>query len=119
MKRMMSRFSRIAFAVSLPLIFLAAPLRAANWFPLGPYGGDARSFAADLHNPQHLYLGTATGWIYESHDGGNSWNRVAQIADRNDLHPQGLVPQDADIVKPAPDFDGDLIKLRAAKQNRS
>ena len=82
---MMSRFSRIAFAVSLPLIFLAAPLRAANWFPLGPYGGDARSFAADLHNPQHLYLGTATGWIYESHDGGNSWNRVAQIADRNDL----------------------------------
>jgi photosystem II stability/assembly factor-like uncharacterized protein len=48
-----------------------------------------------------LYLGTATGWIYESHNGGNSWTRVAQIANRNDLvidhilvdplHPKRLV----------------------------
>ncbi len=45
-------------------------MHAVNWFPLGPYGGDARSFAADPGNSKHLYLGTASGWIYESQDGG-------------------------------------------------
>ena len=58
---------------------------AVNWFPLGPYGGDARSFAVDPHDSKHLYLGTETGWIYQSHDGGNAWTRVTQIEGRNDL----------------------------------
>lgn len=58
---------------------------AVNWFPLGPYGGDARSFAVDPHDSKHLYLGTETGWIYQSHDGGTSWKRVAQVEGRNDL----------------------------------
>ena len=59
--------------------------RAATWFPLGPFGGDARSLAADPADSKHLFLGTATGWIYDSHDGGSTWNRVAQISKRNDL----------------------------------
>ncbi len=59
--------------------------RAANWFPLGPFGGDARSFAADPADSRHLFLGTATGWIYDSGDGGEHWARVAQISKRNDL----------------------------------
>jgi photosystem II stability/assembly factor-like uncharacterized protein len=98
---MMSRLSRIGFVGLLPLFCLVAPSRAATWYPLGPFGGDARAFAADSQDPQHLYLGTATGWIYESHNGGSSWTRVAQIADRNDLvvdhiltdplHPKRLV----------------------------
>ncbi len=58
---------------------------AANWFPLGPYGGDARSFGVDPHDSKHLYLGTETGWIYQSHDGGNTWTRVTQLEGRNDL----------------------------------
>ena len=58
---------------------------AATWFPLGPYGGDARSFAVDPHDSKHLYLGTETGWIYQSYDDGNSWKRVSQVDGRNDL----------------------------------
>lgn len=58
---------------------------AANWFPLGPYGGDARSIAADPHDSKHLYLGTETGWIYQSRDGGSSWTRITQIEGNNDL----------------------------------
>ncbi len=59
---------------------------AANWFPLGPFGGDVRSLAADPADPSHhLFLGTATGWIYDSHDGGATWKRVSQINSRNDL----------------------------------
>jgi photosystem II stability/assembly factor-like uncharacterized protein len=64
---------------------LSTPMHAVSWFPLGPYGGDARSFAADSHDSKHLYLGTANGWIYESHDGGENWIRLSQIAKRNDL----------------------------------
>ena len=58
---------------------------AATWFPLGPFGGDARALAADPADSRHVFLGTLTGWIYDSHDGGSTWTRVAQIAHRNDL----------------------------------
>jgi photosystem II stability/assembly factor-like uncharacterized protein len=64
---------------------VALPLRAASWFPLGPYGGDARAFAADPENSSHIYLGTDTGWIYGSKDGGATWARIAHIDHRNDL----------------------------------
>lgn len=63
----------------------AVPMHAVSWFPLGPYGGDARCFAADPGNSKHLYLGTANGWIYESQNGGESWIRLSQIENRNDL----------------------------------
>lgn len=64
---------------------LGTPARAVSWFPLGPYGGDARSFAVDPQDSKHLYLGTQTGWLYQSHDDGNSWTRVSQIDGRSDL----------------------------------
>ncbi|HEY5380754.1 MAG TPA: hypothetical protein VIJ65_00730 [Acidobacteriaceae bacterium] len=69
----------------LVLELLAPVARAAKWFPLGPFGGDARSFAIDPHDSKHLYLGTETGWIYQSHDDGKTWARVSQIEGRNDL----------------------------------
>jgi photosystem II stability/assembly factor-like uncharacterized protein len=85
-------------AISLCLSVLSAGnIRAeVTWFPLGPFGGDARSFAADPHDPHHLYLGTATGWVYESHDGGSSWKRVAQIAQRDDLVIDHILADDSD-----------------------
>lgn len=69
----------------LVLELLAPAARAVTWFPLGPFGGDARSFAIDPHDSKHLYLGTETGWIYQSHDDGKSWARVSQIEGRSDL----------------------------------
>ncbi len=60
-------------------------LAAVPWYPLGPYGGHARAIAADPHNSQHLYLGTATGWVYESNDGGAKWSRLSMVAKRDDL----------------------------------
>ena len=78
------------------LVFAAALLdgtcRAANWFPLGPFGGDVRSLAADPADPSHhLFLGTATGWLYDSHDGGATWTRVGQINDRDDLAVDNII----------------------------
>jgi len=72
---------------SVALIFLFSCLRlnAVNWLPFGPYGGDARAFVADSHDHTHLYLGTANGWIYESHNGGGEWKRLARVGNRDDL----------------------------------
>jgi photosystem II stability/assembly factor-like uncharacterized protein len=68
------------------------PMHAVTWFPLGPYGGDARSFASDPLDSAHLYLGTANGWIYESHNGGESWIRLSEIEKRNDLVIDHILP---------------------------
>jgi photosystem II stability/assembly factor-like uncharacterized protein len=55
------------------------------WFPFGPDGGDARAFAADPQDHAHIYLGTTNGSIYESHDGGKQWTRLARLDKRDDL----------------------------------
>jgi photosystem II stability/assembly factor-like uncharacterized protein len=85
LKSLKSLTLRILAVLVLSWTVFAIPTRAVSWFPLGPYGGDARCFAADPGNSRHLYLGTANGWIYESYDGGETWVRLSQIDDRNDL----------------------------------
>jgi photosystem II stability/assembly factor-like uncharacterized protein len=76
---------RLGAAVCLWGGFLAGTAHAVPWFSLGPFGGDARSLVADPGNPKLLYMGTDTGWIYRSDNGGNSWERTAHIAKRDDL----------------------------------
>jgi photosystem II stability/assembly factor-like uncharacterized protein len=60
-------------------LFLCLPLRAEKWILLGPDGGDARSLAYDPRNPDHVFLGTSTGCIFVSSDGGQSWSRFAHL----------------------------------------
>ncbi len=71
----------------LLLLTLSATLRAhaVTWFPVGPDGGDARSFGSDPSDHNHLLLGTATGWIYQSRDGGATWTHLARLGMRDDL----------------------------------
>jgi photosystem II stability/assembly factor-like uncharacterized protein len=69
---------------------------AVTWFPFGPNGGDARAFAADPSERDHLYLGTVNGWLYESHDGGESWKRLARMENRTDLALDNIVVDPAD-----------------------
>jgi photosystem II stability/assembly factor-like uncharacterized protein len=79
------------------LLFTLSCLRlnAVNWLPFGPDGGDVRSFAADPHDHAHLYLGTVTGWIYESRDGGTEWRRLAWVGKRDDLALDSIVVDSA------------------------
>ncbi len=81
--RVKTAFLPLVLAVLSGLV--ATRAFAVEWLPFGPYGGDARSFAADPNDPKHLYLGTASGWIYDSQDGGASWKRLARIGKRDDL----------------------------------
>lgn len=53
----------------------ASLAEAQAWIPVGPTGGDVRSLAADPRNPAVVYLGTATGLLYRSDDGGRQWRR--------------------------------------------
>jgi len=64
---------------------LCSQMQAVTWFPFGPDGGDARAFAADPKDAAHLYLGAANGWIYQSHNGGRKWERLARVGQRDDL----------------------------------
>jgi photosystem II stability/assembly factor-like uncharacterized protein len=89
-------------AFSLPL--LALPPQAATnanpaataWVPVGPDGGDARSFASDPSDSRHLYLGTTNSWLYESRDGGASWHRLTKLSPKDDLMVDNIVVDEAD-----------------------
>jgi photosystem II stability/assembly factor-like uncharacterized protein len=86
---------------ALPLIFLAfhLSLKAAStpiWEPVGPAGGDARSFAADPSNPKHLYMGTLDSWLYESQDGGSTWKRLSKLSKSENLVLDNLVVDSSD-----------------------
>ncbi len=92
MDRDLNRRNRVrTILVTFFLVLSCLRLQAVNWLPFGPDGGDARAFAADPHDHSHLYLGTATGWIYETHDGGANWKRLASIGKRDDLALDSIV----------------------------
>ena len=57
----------------------------ARWLTVGPEGGDARAFAADPRNPSHIFLGSLSGWMYETQDNGAHWSQLSIIDNRTDL----------------------------------
>ncbi|MEI9980704.1 MAG: hypothetical protein WDN23_17240 [Edaphobacter sp.] len=81
--------------VALLFVLSCLRLNAVNWLPFGPEGGDVRSFAADPHDHSHLFLGTVTGWIYESRNGGSEWSRLAWVGKRDDLALDSIVVDSA------------------------
>jgi len=58
-------------------LLCSSTLWAGQWTVLGPDGGDVRSLAYDPHNPDRIFLGTSTGVIFVSADGGQNWSRFA------------------------------------------
>ena len=65
-------------------LFCVTTVWAGQWAVLGPDGGDVRSLAYDPHNPDHLFLGTNTGTMFVSTDGGHSWARSAHFGSGDD-----------------------------------
>lgn len=75
----LERWLRI-FVVILGLAALVqAAMAQQQWIPLGPDGGDGRSLTYDPANPDRIFLGTSSGWLYLSTNGGSSWSRFAHL----------------------------------------
>jgi photosystem II stability/assembly factor-like uncharacterized protein len=70
--------------------------QSASWVPVGPDGGDGRSFAPDPANDRHVYLGTTNSWIYQTDDGGASWKRLAKLSKSDDLILDNVVVDQSD-----------------------
>jgi photosystem II stability/assembly factor-like uncharacterized protein len=76
--------AQISFVFLIFLVVSRVPAQTP-WAAVGPDGGDARSFAAVPGQPNHLYLGTTNGWLYESMDRGASWRRLSKLDSLDDL----------------------------------
>jgi photosystem II stability/assembly factor-like uncharacterized protein len=86
MKKITAVRDALLVVLSFTILSSSFALASSEWKPIGPEGGDARAFAADPTNPSHLYLGTVSGWMYDSTDDGAHWQQLAQVvADRDDL----------------------------------
>lgn len=70
--------------IALSVMLLCASAWAGQWTALGPDGGDVRSLTYDPKNPGHLFLGTSTGTIFLSDDGGHTWSRFAHLGSGDD-----------------------------------
>jgi len=79
-----SKFMGCKWLVVLAVIVFCGAAWAGQWRALGPDGGDVRSLSYDPHNPDHIYLGTSTGSIFESTDGGHSWAHFAHLGSGDD-----------------------------------
>ncbi len=96
-----SRYLAIAtgLAIALTPAFAAtsSPVKSAtSWVPVGPDGGDARSFAGDPTNSSHIYLGTTNSWVYQSTDNGATWQRLAKLSKHDDLIVRHIVIDETD-----------------------
>ena len=74
--RLTSRKSLIALAMAMLSV---SALWAGQWTALGPDGGDVRSLSYDPQNPDRIFLGTSTGTLFLSADGGHNWSRLAHL----------------------------------------
>ncbi len=72
-------FVRKTLLLAAFTLLSTALLASGPWQAVGPDGGDARSLAYDAHNPDHLLLGTSTGQLFVSNDGGRNWAHFARL----------------------------------------
>jgi photosystem II stability/assembly factor-like uncharacterized protein len=76
----MSRKTLLLFTI----VLLCGAAWAGQWTALGPDGGDVRSLSFDPKNPDHIFLGTSTGSIFKSLDGGRNWVHFAHLGAGDD-----------------------------------
>ena len=70
--RMRSR--TIIFHTLSVFLFTSVGLPQGLWTPIGPEGGTVRVLAVDPTNTSTLYIGTETGGVFKSTDGGANWS---------------------------------------------
>jgi len=79
-------------------LLCTASLWAGQWAAMGPDGGDVRSLTYDPHNPDRILLGTSTGTIFVSADGGQNWSRFAHLGDEYVVDHIVFNPHDTNVI---------------------
>ena len=84
------RKKEMMFAQTLPK---SSSISKANWVHRGPYnvGGRTRALALDILDEDILLAGGASGGMFRSVDGGQSWTITTRL---NQLHNVTCVSQD-------------------------
>ena len=98
---MISRATLGKLLITLAIgLLCGTSLWARPWAVLGPDGGDVRSLAYDPHNPDRVFLGTSTGVIFVSMNGGQDWSRFAHLGAGDDyvLDHIALNPHDTNVI---------------------
>src|SRR4030095_10333257 len=92
-------FGKLLIILAISLVS-STSLWAGQWAVLGPDGGDVRSLTYDPHNPDRIFLGTSTGGIFVSSNGGRDWSRFAHLGTGDDyvLDHIALNPHDSNII---------------------
>jgi len=78
-----SKLSSVKFVLCFVFLFSIVAF-ASDWRLIGPEGGDVRSLAYDPSNPSRILLGTSSGQMFVSQDGGNSWSLFAHFGEHDD-----------------------------------
>ncbi|MGA7380268.1 MAG: YCF48-related protein [Terriglobales bacterium] len=109
--------------IVMSFILLCASAWAGQWTALGPDGGDVRSLTYDPHNPDRIFLGTSTGTIFMSTNGGQDWSRIAHLGSGDDyvidhiaLDPQNSEKMYAAVWSVENQQAGDLFHSRNGGQ---
>jgi photosystem II stability/assembly factor-like uncharacterized protein len=78
----------------------SATLLAGQWAVMGPDGGDVRSLTYDPQNPDRVFLGTSTGVLFVSDNGGKDWSRFAHLGTGDEYVLDHIVvnPQNTNIM---------------------
>src|SRR5512140_1574137 len=79
------KFLGKALLVVLACWFAANAASAQVPNSLGPHGGDVRRLAYAPDNPNRIFLGTSSGRMYVSNDGGANWSLFAHLGDGFDF----------------------------------
>ena len=82
--------------IALAVLLSSHSNAQGRWLAVGPFGGDVRSLAADPNNHKRMYLGTRTGQIYLTKDGGESWSLLPGFHAASDWVVDGIVISPAD-----------------------
>jgi len=83
-------FPSIAAVIFCLISFCGTGANAQQWHAVGPYGGDARSFAYSPAAPSHILLGTTNSWVYETDD-AQHWTRLSKIAANDSMVVDNIV----------------------------
>ncbi len=115
--RSLIRFNLILLAAVCMISGLAG---AQPWQPLGPDGGTVRSLTFDPKNPDHIFLGTSAGRLYQSLDNGVSWSRYAHLGSASEMVLDHIIvdpanPRNIYVAAwnaQSPNSDGDIFRSK-------